>query len=78
MTLDYKVLYSNRKTISITVERDRRVVVRAPNWAPEEAVSAVVERKRYWIWQKKRDPRKYMEHFYVFRQKRVWHIRERH
>jgi hypothetical protein len=59
MIPDYQVLYSDRKTISITVERDRRVVVRAPNRATEQAVNAIVERKRYWIWQKRRDPRKY-------------------
>ena len=30
MDLDYKIVYSNRKTISLIVERDRSVVVHAP------------------------------------------------
>src|SRR5712664_1936591 len=57
--IDYEVVYSDRKTIRITVERDRKVVVRVPRQASESAVAAAVERKRIWIWQKIRDPRKY-------------------
>lgn len=59
MKLDYEVIYSDRRTIRITVERDRKVIVRAPKQASEDAVSAAVERKRFWIWQKVRDPHKY-------------------
>ena len=50
MKLDYEVIRANRKTIGITVERDRKVVVRAPQQASEEAVTAAVESKRFWIW----------------------------
>src|SRR6266566_9085732 len=59
MTLEYEVVYSERCTIGITVERNRRVIVRAPLTAPPEAVSAAVDRKRLWIWAKLRDQRKY-------------------
>jgi predicted metal-dependent hydrolase len=59
MTIGYKVAYSDRKTIRITVERDRRVVVRVPKQASDKAVSDAIERKRFWIWQKLRDPHKY-------------------
>ncbi len=59
MKLDYEVIYSDRKTIRITVERDRTVVVRAPKQASRDAVSAAVNKKRLWIWQKVRDPQKY-------------------
>src|SRR5437867_3260389 len=59
MNLDYAVVYSDRRTIGITVERDRRVVVRAPRQARPEAVSAAVDLKRFWIWGKLRDTRKY-------------------
>jgi len=59
MMLDYQVIHSNRKTINITVERDRRVIVRAPRQASEQTVSAALENKRFWIWQKLRDPHKY-------------------
>lgn len=59
MNLEYDIIYSNRRTIGITVERDRRVVVRAPKHAVSAAVAAIVEQKRLWIWNKLRDPRKY-------------------
>lgn len=59
MTINYKVAYSNRKTIQISVERDRKVVVRAPKQASDRAVSDAIKRKRFWIWQKLRDPHKY-------------------
>ena len=59
MSLDYDIIYSERRTIGVTVERDRRVVVRVPKEARPEAVAAVLERKRFWIWSKLRDRRKY-------------------
>lgn len=59
MKLDYEVIHANRKTIGITVERDRRVVVRVPQRATEHAIIAAIEGKRYWIWQKLRNPHKY-------------------
>lgn len=59
MKLDYEVIHANRKTIGITVERDRKVVVRVPRQASEQEVAAAVESNRIWIWQKLRDPHKY-------------------
>ena len=45
MKLDYEIIHANRKTIGITVERDRRVVVRAPRHMSEQAVSAAVRKQ---------------------------------
>jgi predicted metal-dependent hydrolase len=59
MMLNYEVIYSNRKSIRITVERDRKIVVRVPQRACEQIVSAALESKRLWIWQKLRNPYKY-------------------
>ncbi len=59
MTFDYELIHSRRRSIGITVERDRRVIVRAPIGADAQAVSDVVAGKRLWIWKKLRDPRKY-------------------
>lgn len=59
MKLDYEVIHASRKTIGITVERDRKVVVRVPQEASEQAISAAIENKRFWIWQKLRDSHKY-------------------
>jgi predicted metal-dependent hydrolase len=63
MKLDYEIVYSERRTIGITVERDRRVVVRAPREARPETVASAVERKRLWIWDKLRDPRKFANRY---------------
>jgi predicted metal-dependent hydrolase len=59
MILDYEVVRANRKTIGITVERDRSVVVRVPFHTSEQVISEAIERKKFWIWQKLRDPHKY-------------------
>lgn len=61
MNLDYKIVFSERRTIGIIVDRDRRVTVRAPRQTRLEAISAVVEKKRFWIWEKLRDVRKYSD-----------------
>lgn len=45
----YSVIYSKRKTISIIVERDRRVIVRAPENASADFIDREVQkRKRLW------------------------------
>lgn len=47
MSIDYSVIYSKRKTISIIIERDRRVIVRAPvNTSKEIIEKAINKRKR--------------------------------
>jgi len=48
--MEYLLKYSNRrKTLNITVERDRSVVVTAPEGTSAEKIRAVVESKRKWI-----------------------------
>ena len=48
-----------RKKVTITVERDRRVIVHAPESAPEETIRKVVESKRQWIYGKTKHAQKY-------------------
>jgi predicted metal-dependent hydrolase len=48
-----------RKQLSITVERDRTVVVHAPESTSEEKIRAIVESKRQWIYEKTRHAQKY-------------------
>ena len=50
-----------RKKLTITVERDRSVVVHAPESTPEEAIREVVESKRQWIYEKIKHAQKYKE-----------------
>ena len=48
-----------RKKLTITVERDRSVVVHAPESTPEETIRQVVESKRQWIYEKTTHIQKY-------------------
>ncbi|WP_456409074.1 M48 family metallopeptidase [Caldithrix abyssi] len=59
MDFQYSVKYSDRKTITITVERDRRVVIKAPRGTPEEKIAAIVESKKLWIYEKLKSAQKY-------------------
>lgn len=57
--MNYKIIYSTRRTITITVERDRSVVVRAPEGTHADRINEIVERKRHWVFQKQRHSQKY-------------------
>ena len=48
-----------RRKLTITVERDRSVVVHAPESTPEETIREVVESKRRWIYEKTTHTQKY-------------------
>lgn len=48
--IDYKIVRSRRATADIVVERDGRIIVRAPSHLPDERVEDIVEAKRYWIY----------------------------
>ena len=50
---------SKRKKLTITVERDRSVVVHAPESTSEETIRKVVESKRQWIYEKTQHAQKY-------------------
>lgn len=59
MQLDYRIVYTERKTIGLTVERDRSIVVSAPVGASEDAIRQAVEAKKLWIYQKLNHIQKY-------------------
>ena len=62
MDIPYSVRRSAKRTkITITVERDRTVVVQAPNHASDEAIARIVEAKRYWIYEKTGHGQKYTD-----------------
>lgn len=48
--ISYEVVRSNRATADIVIERDGRVLVRAPAAIPDERIEDLVEAKRYWIY----------------------------
>lgn len=60
MDISYSVKRSTRrKRLTITVERDRSVVVHAPMSATDEAIQQVVASKRRWIFEKTNHAQKY-------------------
>jgi hypothetical protein len=59
MELDYKVVYSKRKTLTITVERDCSIVVKAPQGITPEKIRQVVESRKLWLFEKTRHAQKY-------------------
>ncbi|HFD86928.1 MAG TPA: DUF45 domain-containing protein, partial [Gammaproteobacteria bacterium] len=59
MKLDYTVIYSSRKRLTITVERDRSVVVRAPEGTTEEKIQQIMEARKPWLFEKTRHQQKY-------------------
>ncbi|MDZ7841503.1 MAG: SprT family zinc-dependent metalloprotease [Gammaproteobacteria bacterium] len=63
MDLIYTVRRSEkRRRLTITVERDRSVVVHAPAGASDEAIRRVVDSRRHWISEKLKHPQKYRDH----------------
>lgn len=48
--IEYQVVRSRRKTADIVIERDGRVLVRAPGNVPDDQIANIVEAKRYWIY----------------------------
>jgi predicted metal-dependent hydrolase len=48
--ISYKIVRSCRATADIVIERDGRVLVRAPQKVPHERIEDMVESKRYWIY----------------------------
>lgn len=46
----YDVVRSRRATADIVVERDGRIIVRAPSNLPVERIEDIIDAKRYWIY----------------------------
>jgi predicted metal-dependent hydrolase len=62
MELEYKIVRSpKRKKLTITVERDRAIIVHAPDGASDETIHRVVDAKRQWLLAKLRHPQKYQD-----------------
>jgi predicted metal-dependent hydrolase len=62
MKLDFTIVRSSRRRkLTITVERDRSIVVHAPEGASDETIRRVVESERQWIHEKTGHPQKYRD-----------------
>lgn len=60
MEVQYNVVYSSkRKKLTIIVERDRSVVVKAPTGTAPEKIQQIVESRKLWLYEKIHHPQKY-------------------
>lgn len=60
MDLSYEIVRSpKRSKLTITVERDRAVVVHAPEATSDQEISRIMDQKRQWILAKLKHPQKY-------------------
>jgi len=59
MKINYSIKYSERKTISIIVERDRSVLVRAPLNTSEELIENEISKRKFLLFQKINHTQKY-------------------
>jgi len=59
MVIEYQIKYSNRKTLNISVERDRSIIVRAPHYLTADRIDKIVQSKRQWIKEKLNHAQKY-------------------
>lgn len=82
-TIEYDLHYADRKTLAITVEPDRRVIVSAPQGTPLAEVEARLVKRGAWILRRQREfedylpvmpPRRYVggeSHLYLGRRYRL-------
>lgn len=59
MQIEYSIKYSNRKTLSIIVDRNRTVVVRAPINTSKELIEKEINKRKFLLFQKINHPQKY-------------------
>ena len=59
MDIEYDVIFSNRKTLGLIVERDASVVVRAPRGTSWQRIDEFVQKRKLWIREKQSHPQKY-------------------
>jgi predicted metal-dependent hydrolase len=59
MQIEYTIKYSNRKTLSIIVERDRSVIVHAPLNTSKEVIEKEINKRKFLLFQKINHPQKY-------------------
>lgn len=60
MDLNYQIVRSSkRKKLTITVERDRTIIVHAPETTDEKEIRKVVDSKRQWLFEKINHAQKY-------------------
>jgi predicted metal-dependent hydrolase len=59
MELNYQIIFSKRKTATISVERDRQVIIRVPEGLSEQKINEIIQSKEKWILEKLNHNQKY-------------------
>lgn len=59
MELNYSIAYSKRKKLTITVERDCSIIVRAPVGTSVDKIADIIKSKKLWLYEKVNHPQKY-------------------
>lgn len=63
MSFNYEVIYAKRKTLTISVERDRKIVVRAPEGLSAQKIDELITKKHNWIIEKLNHNQKYDDNY---------------
>jgi len=50
--LAYQLIRTKRKTLGLTIERDGKIVIRAPQDSPQKVIDDFFESKKFWIYKK--------------------------
>ncbi len=61
MELTYELKKTNRKTISLTIERNNDIIIKAPLHATDEKVEDFFVRKQLWIYTKLEEKKQFMD-----------------
>ena len=55
MDFNYKVIFSKRRTATISIERDSSVLVRAPEGISTDKLDNIIEQKKLWIYEQSKE-----------------------
>lgn len=61
MTIDYKIIYTERKSVNIAIDSKANIIVRAPKHLSNTQVNNLVTKKRHWIYNKISSTKKSVE-----------------
>lgn len=50
--LSYQLIRTKRKTLGLTIERDGKIIIRAPEDSPQKVIEDFFESKKFWIYKK--------------------------
>ena len=61
MDINFKVKYSNRRTLGLVIDRDKTIYVNAPNGVKKEKINKFIDKKKSWIYHKLNNKQKFRD-----------------